>query len=216
MYRLAPLALSLLFALPSPAADRPSREDRLNLCKADSGTGKTDCLPVPKVFGSAKVPTNLRYGWYVGKGHPSVESDTPPYSKLLNGLDQCAWFHDRGAWRWNPRTKVCEDQVMCANTMGLFRCMGAYQPESAGEAKAKWLVTQSPIARVAEICIRKLYKPYGAEFMRDSHGPQWMTDKSLNELSDVFSHCKPLQPLSGFEAELARLNRGADFKPLWK
>ena len=41
-----------------------------------------------------------------------------------------------------------------------------------------------------------------------------MTDKALGELSDAFSHCKPLQPLKGFEAELVRLKRGADFKPL--
>ena len=167
------------------------------------------------MFGSKKLPTNLHYGWYVGKGHPIAEDDPPPYTKLLNGLDQCAWFHDRAAWRWNPRTKVCEGQFMCANTIGLFRCLDAYKPESPEEAEALRVATHT-IARVGEVCIRRLYKAYGDEFSKDAHGSQWMSDKSLNELSDAFSHCKPLQPLRGFEVELARLKRGLDFKPLKK
>ncbi len=218
MYRLALVTLSLCVALPSAAfaADRPTREERLKLCKADVGTGKTNCFPAVRVIGPAKVPTNLNYGWYVGKGHPIDESDPPAYHKLLNGLDQCAWFHDRAAWRWNPRTKICEDQFMCANTMGLFRCLDAYKPESPEEAEAKRVAVHSPIARLGEVCIRKLYKAYGDEFKRDSHGSQWLSDKALGELSEAFSHCKPLQPLRGFEAELVRLKRGADFKAVKK
>ncbi len=213
--RLALTALSLCGALTSAAValERPSREERMALCKADIGTGKTACYPTAKVFGLKKLPTNLYYGWYVGKHHPSDENEPPPYLKLLNGLDQCAWFHDRGAWRWNPRTKVCEHQFMCANTIGLFRCLDAYQPESPEEVEAKRIATHT-IARVGEVCIRRLYKAYGDDFKRDEHGSQWMSDKSLHELSDAFSHCKPLQPLRGFEAELNRLQRGPDFKPL--
>jgi len=213
--RLALAALSFSIAITSAALaiERPPREERLAQCKADVGTGKTACYPTPKLFGPKKLPTNLHYGWYVGKGHPIAENDPPPYSKLLNGLDQCAWFHDRAAWRWNPRTKVCEGQFMCANTIGLFRCLDAYKPESPAEAEAKRLATHT-IARVGEVCIRGLYKEYGDEFKPDKQGSQWMSDKSLNELSDAFSHCRPLQPLRGFEAELARLKRGPDFKRL--
>jgi hypothetical protein len=215
MYRLAFVALSLCLAVPAAALadDRPSREERLKMCKADIGTGKTNCFPAPKAIGPAKFPTNLNYGWYVGKGHPIDEANPPPYHKLLNGLDQCAWFHDRAAWRWNPHTRFCEGQNMCANTLGLMRCVEAYQPETPEEVEAKRLITKSPLSKLPEACIRKLYKSYGDEFKKDSHGSMWMTDKSLNELSEAFSHCKPLQPLRGFEAELARLKRGADFKP---
>ena len=215
MRRLALVALSFTLTSAALASERPTRDERLKLCKADVGAGNTACYPTTKVFGSSKMPINIQYGWYVGKGHPINESDPPPYSKLLNGLDQCAWFHDRAAWRWNPRTKICENQMMCANTIGLFRCLDAYQPESPEEVEAKRLATHT-IARVGEVCIRKLYKDYGDEFKRDAHGSQWMSDKSLRELSEAFSHCKPLQPLRGFEAELARLKLGTDFKPLKK
>ena len=82
----------------------------------------------------------------------------------------------------------------------------------APPSSAAHLKTESDIARYWEAC--KLYKAYRDEFQRDPRGSQWMSDKSLNELSDAFSHCKPLQPPRGFEAELTRLRRGTDFEPL--
>src|SRR4051812_48251068 len=105
----AMLAFGALISLASAglALDRPPRQERLAQCKADVGTGKTACYPTI-LPGSKFTPASFKYGWYVGKGHPSDESNPPPYTKLLNGIDQCAWIHDRGGWRWNPRTKVCE------------------------------------------------------------------------------------------------------------
>ena len=204
-------SLAALLATAATALERPPREQRMAACQADVGKGKTACFPTPELSGPKALPLNAKYGWYFGKGHPSDEQDPPPYTKLLNGFDQCAWFHDRAAWRWNPRTKLCEGQNMCANTVGLLRCLDAYQPESPAETQAKKLAMHG-FLRLGETCVRKLYKTYGAEFQRDAHGSQWLNDKSLRELSEAFSHCKPLQPVRGFEEELTRLKLGANFK----
>lgn len=208
---IVPLSLAALLATSATALDRPPLEQRIAACQADVGKGKTACYPTPVLSGLKELPLNAKYGWCVGKGHPSDEKDPPPYTKLLNGLDQCAWFHDRAAWRWNPRTKICEDQFMCANTVGLLRCMDAYQPQSPEEKHAKEVAMHSML-RLGETCVRPLYKTDGTEFQKDAHGAEWLNDKSLRELSAAFSHCKPLQPIRGFEAELTRLKLGPNFK----
>src|SRR5260221_137127 len=68
--RAALLAHSFFIALASAALaiERPPREERMAQCKADVGTGKTACYPTLKTFGPKKLPTNIHYGWYVGKG----------------------------------------------------------------------------------------------------------------------------------------------------
>ena len=213
--RLAPAAALALLATSAFAIQRPPRAERLAQCQADANHAKYRCHAKPKAIGSKKMPLNINYGWYVGKSHPLSDRDPPHYTKLLNGLDQCAWFHDRGGWRWNPRTRVCENWAMCSNTIGLFRCLDAYKPETPDETEAKSIAMRS-IGRVGEICIRKLYKNYGVQFVRDRHGSQWLSDKALHELSDAFTHCKPGQTIPGFDVVLKRLKRALNFKRFGK
>jgi len=179
---------------------RPSRADREKACKGDKDFR---CESTTKYVGAKKLPINVFYGWNVGKSHPFSDSKPPPYGRLLNGLDQCGWFHDRGAWRWNPRTKVCEGLFMCSNTIGLWKCASAYKPETTAEREAKDGMMRS-IGRIGEICIRPLYKNYGVQFVKDRHGSQWLSDKAVAELADSFVKCKPAMAIPGF-GKLAKI-----------
>ncbi len=134
---------------------------------------------------------------------PKVPATDPPgYDLLLNGLDQCAWFHDRGAWRWNPRSKSCEDPTHCSNTLGLLHCLNAYQPEGNEGAAARKLALRS-IGRVADVCLTKLYKEYGTRFVRDEHGSQWLSPASVRELAQALARCPPGTPTPGWDQAAA-------------
>src|SRR5205814_503985 len=111
-------AAPILMAGDFPAlAALKTAEQRLLECKAAGGGFK--CYAAVNMPLERGIPTNCLYGWSVGKGHPESNSNPPAYDKMLNALDQCAWFHDRGAWRYNPHTHVCEKWEMCSNSMGL-------------------------------------------------------------------------------------------------
>jgi hypothetical protein len=196
---LASIAAVLLLApaLRAERLQRPARGERAQQCDALANDAKYACHSKAKIVGSHAVPANLYYGWNAGAGFPVSDTDPPSYDKLLNGLDQCAWFHDRGAWRWNPRTHLCETFAMCSNAIGLWKCVSNYQPETPEEERAKTAMLHS-IGRVSETCIRKLYKDYGFEFARDVHGSQWLSDKSERELTDAFKRCKPGMAIPGF------------------
>ena len=180
----AVFTLSLCLATTA-RADRGTVDQRLAACKAAGETGNYRCFATPKL----DKEVNLFYGWNVGKGHPINDQDPPSHDKLLNGLDQCGWYHDRGAGRWNPHTKFCEGTFMCANSVFLYRCMNSYQPANAAEASAK----KEAMHRVAALksCIPKLYKDYGVGWVKDAHGSSWLSPKAEHELAEAFHRCKP-------------------------
>jgi len=193
--RHAVLAFAVLCtAAAAQAEGRPDANARLAACKAAGETGKHRCFTSPQADG----PVNLRYGWNVGKGHPSSNTDPPGHDKLLNGLDQCGWYHDRGAGRWNPRTKVCEGTFMCANSMFLNRCMTSYPPANPDEVKARKEALGKLVALKA--CVPALYKSYGVEWKKDAHGSFWLSDKAEKELAESFHHCKPGMATPGWPA----------------
>jgi hypothetical protein len=200
------LTLSLLGSATSEKTEpqwtfaRPSREERMKQCQAEP---QSVCYAAPKLMSSK---FNAFYGWNVGRGHPSLARPLPGYDKLLNGLDQCAWFHDRGAWRWNPRTHVCEHEFMCANSVGLLRCMEAYEPESPDEKEAKAKLMHSTM-RLLELCVRKLYKQYGVGFVRDERGSQWLSAQAVRELADSMRRCAPTMEVVGFEVLTKHLKK---------
>ena len=180
------LGLAFLCSAAASAGSRGPIEGRIAACKASTEKGKHRCFVKPQLDGKV----NIFYGWNVGKGHPSDDRDPPSHDKLLNGLDQCGWYHDRGAGRWNPRTRVCENAFMCANTIFLYRCMSSYQPANADEVAAKKIAMER-VAVVGKGCMPKLYRDYGVQWQRDEHGSSWLSSKAEKELAESFSHCKP-------------------------
>jgi hypothetical protein len=190
------LALSFVLAASAASgADHGTVEARIAACKAAGETGKHRCFAKPHHDGKV----NLFYGWNVGKGHPIDNNDPPPHDRLLNGLDQCGWYHDRGAGRWNPRTKVCEGTFTCANSVFLYRCLKSYPPVNADETAAK----EATLKRVAPLlsCIPKLYKEYGVEWVKDAHGSPWLSVKAEQQLAEAFHHCKPGMATPGWPTE---------------
>jgi hypothetical protein len=170
-----------------PKAASKKREQRVNDCKAE---GEPKCYAQHKAPTTAGIPSNCLYGWNVGKGHPESNSNPPSYDKLLNALDQCAWFHDRGAWRYNVVTNVCEKWEMCSNSMGLKRCLERYQPNKDDKAaiEAKACFTNF-FAKAMEACVPSLYKDWGAEHATDSNGDSWLSARSVAELRGAMKQC---------------------------
>ena len=204
------LAAALAAALSCTAfgalADRPDRATRLKLCESYKSNTNLKCYPKVDATGTKVLALNLHYGWHVGKSHPISNDNPPSYDKLLNGMDQCAWYHDRGAWRWNPRTKVCEGTFMCANTVGLFRCLSDYKPETKDEQDAKDVAMHS-LGRMGETCIRALYKDYGHGFFQDAHGSQWLKKEAVKELAEAFDHCGPGMAIPGYDKVRAKAGK---------
>lgn len=191
--RAAAVALLVASAAAS-AADHPPRAQRLAQCAAAGKTGNHSCFTAAAP--QKNLPGNLWFGWNVGAAHPSSDTDPPSYDKLLNGLDQCAWYHDRGAFRWNPRTRLCESFRMCASAVGLLRCVERYQPETKDEAEAKRLMLR--MVELNQACVPKLYADYGAEYARDRHGSQWLSPRAERELAEAFQHCPPQMATPGW------------------
>jgi hypothetical protein len=194
------LLLGLSFSLATATAPRPDRATREAACKRDASDPKYRCYAEPAI--DPKLKLNVFYGWNVGMGHPSSDTDPPTYDKLLDGLDQCAWYHDRGAFRWNPRTKVCETLGMCQSAIGLYRCMTRFTPSNAAEARAK----EKIVAHIRQnaACVATFYKDYGARFERDPRGSYWLSQKSIAELSEAFTHCKPGMATPGWTSAVAK------------
>ena len=92
--------------------------------KINGGPNLSKILANPMASAFVAVKSPHTYGSYE-RGDTYISEIPGLRDKLLNGLDQCAWFHDRGAWRWNPRSSTCEDQTQCSNTLGLVRCLTA-------------------------------------------------------------------------------------------
>ncbi len=192
-------------ALGAHALDRGTVEQRKAECRAAGESGKHRCFASSHPDGKV----NLFYGWNVGKGHPIDDNDPPDHKFLLNGLDQCGWYHDRGAGRWNPHTKVCEGTFMCANSVFLYNCMKSYPPANAEEAAEK----KKAMERVAALkaCVPKFYKTYGVGWTRDAHGSYWMSQKAEEELLESFAHCKPGMKTPGYPPDWIQ-QRLAQFK----
>jgi hypothetical protein len=201
-YHLFALALAALLCAAAAAPARPDRAARRKLCDQMKSDPKHRCYPKAEPTPEKDRPLSLRYGWAMGAGHPASVTDPPGYDLLLNGLDQCAWFHDRGAWRWNPRSRSCEDQTQCSNTLGLVRCLGAYQPEGTEGAAARKLALRS-IGRIGDVCLTKLYKEYGTRFARDEHGSQWLSPASVQELAQALAQCPATMPTPGWDQAAA-------------
>jgi hypothetical protein len=146
---------------------------------------------------TANVPTNCLYGWNVGAGHPSSDSNPPDYSNLLNALDQCAYFHDRGAWKFNRNTLTCEHWTGCSNSMGLSRCMERYKPRNKAEEDAKTCFVQN-FAGAMKACVPALYPDWGAEFATAPSGEQWLSAKSIAELRGALRQCPSAMANPGF------------------
>jgi hypothetical protein len=170
-------------AAVTPEPDRGTRTERIARCKADR---QHVCYSKVQVKGPKNLPTNCLYGWNVGAQHPRPDGPPTPYLKVLNGLDQCAYFHDRSAWRWNPRTRVCERFMMCSNQVGLMRCVDAYRPRDANERAAKNCLKKS-LMKLGKACVAPLYRRYGVAFGRNG----WLTKKSVDDLKEAWTHCKP-------------------------
>jgi hypothetical protein len=133
---------------PPPAAAK-SLAQRLTECAAAKEPNCYTKINKPMRGG---LPTNCIYGWVMGKGHPASNSYPPAYDKLLNALDQCAYFHDRGAWQYNRNTTVCESWTMCSNSMGLMRCLDRDKPKNETEAAAKSCFSQILRRRCQRAC----------------------------------------------------------------
>jgi hypothetical protein len=198
---LAPLAL-LLFLAPAAHA-RPKQAERLRQCEAHKSHPKYQCYSRPEQPSGKTPAASLLYGWNVGTKLPRDESDPPSYALLLNGLDQCAWFFDRGAWKWNPRSEACETKSQCSNALGLFRCYTAFKPQGKVEEAAQRIALRA-ITRRSDTCIRSLYKEYGVEFAPDEHGASWLSPRSIEELAEAFEHCPPDLPAPGWDQAAAR------------
>lgn len=178
---------------PPPAAKLVASA-RLAACKA---AGEPTCYPTHQMPTEMGIPKNCLYGWSVGAGHPSSNSNPPDYEKTLNALDQCAWFHDRGAWKFNPVTQVCESWKMCSNSMGLKRCIDRFVPKNPAEAAAKECFTKY-FQPLVDTCVSDFYKDWGAEFAVDSRGDQWLSAKSVAELRGALKKCPSEMNHPGF------------------
>lgn len=178
---------------PPPAAAKTAAQ-RLADCQ---GAKEPDCYAVHQMPTEAGIPKNCLYGWSVGAGHPSSNANPPDYDKQLNALDQCAWFHDRGAWQYNRNTRVCEKYEMCSNSMGLSRCVDRVQPKTPAEAAAKACFTKY-FQKAMDACVPALYQDWGAEFAADAQGEQWLSAKSISELRGAMKRCPSVMHHPGF------------------
>jgi hypothetical protein len=179
---------------PPPAA-KLNAAARLAACtKANEPT----CYPKHQMPTELDIPKNCLYGWSVGAGHPSSNSNPPDYDKTLNALDQCAWFHDRGAWKFNPVTQVCEKWEMCSNSMGLRHCIDRVVPKNPVEAAAKTCFTKY-FQPVMDACVPELYRDWGASFDKDTHGDQWLNAQSVAELRGALKKCPSEMNHPGFD-----------------
>lgn len=178
---------------PPPAAAKPSAQ-RIAECEASKDPKCYAKVDIPR---TGNVPTNCLYGWAMGKGHPASNSNPPDYSKLINALDQCAYFHDRGAWQYNRNTKTCESWTMCSNSMGLMRCLDRYQPRSKEEADAKACFVEH-FREPMKACIPALYPDWGAEYATTPSGEQWLSAKSIAELRGAMKQCPGNMNSPGF------------------
>jgi hypothetical protein len=178
---------------PPPAAAKTPRQ-RLAEC---ASAKEPQCFPAFTRPTLAGVPTTCLYGWSVGAGHPASDADPPGYDKMLNVLDQCAWFHDRGAWSYNPVTKVCETWVMCSNSVGLQRCLDRVVPKTPAESAAKACFS-SFFEPILKTCVVTLYKDWGAQLATDKHGEQWLSPQSIGELRTAMRNCPSPMHHPGF------------------
>jgi hypothetical protein len=189
-----PVPVAMPGDFPPPAAAKTSAL-RLAECQA----AKTpNCYATHQMQKKLDIPSNCLYGWNVGAGHPSSNDNPPNYDKLLNAIDQCAWFHDRGAWRYNEVTHVCEAWEMCSNSMGLRRCLDRYQPKNPAEAQAKACFSNF-FEKAMQSCIPALYKDWGAEMSTDPKGgEQWLSAKSISQLRGAMKKCPRPMHRPGF------------------
>lgn len=178
---------------PPPAAAKPAAQ-RLADCKSSADF---KCYSEIKVDRTAGIASNCLYGWHVGKGHPASSTNPPDYSRLLNALDQCAWFHDRGAWQYNRNTRVCEHWTMCSNSMGLSRCMERFQPRTKEETEARACFMDN-FRDAIKACVPALYQDWGAEFEKAPSGEQWLSAKSISELRGAMKQCPYDMKNTGF------------------
>ena len=179
---------------PPPAAAKPAAQ-RIADCDAIKDPKCYSKVEAPKTTG---VTTNCLYGWAVGKGHPASNTNPPDYSKLLNALDQCAYFHDRGAWQFNRNTNVCEHWTGCSNSMGLTRCLERYQPRNKEESDAKACFIDN-FKEPMKACVPALYKDWGAEYATAPNGEQWLSAKSIAELRGAMKQCPGNMNSPGFQ-----------------
>jgi len=186
-----PIALPNDF--PPPAAAKPAAQ-RLAECDASKDP---KCYARGSSEKMASATSNCLYGWNVGKGHPASNTNPPDYSNLINALDQCAYFHDRGAWQFNRTTKTCEHWTSCSNSMGLSRCMERFQPRNKDEADAKACFIDN-FKEPMKACIPALYQDWGAEYATAPSGEQWLSAKSIADLRGAMKQCPGNMTSPGF------------------
>jgi hypothetical protein len=178
---------------PPPAAAKSSTQ-RLAECDLSRDP---KCYRSVEIAKTAGVTTNCLYGRNVGAGHPNSNTSPPDYALLLNALDQCAYFHDRGAWQYNRNTKTCEHWTSCSNSMGLMRCMERFKPRNKDEADAKACFIDNFKAPMKS-CIPALYPDWGADFATTADGEQWLSAKSISELRGAMKQCPGNMNSPGF------------------
>jgi hypothetical protein len=200
---LAPPAASAK-AASAPQHPAQTSKELLARCAADEAATprRHRCfLKVQKEFTRpVTAPINCKFGWRVGKDHPDPALSMPSGDHVLDGLDQCAYFHDKGSFRYNPITRFCEHIAMCASTVSFFRCVKAWEKAAgssmtAEEKEATACVLDSLFHTGYRACSlgndkTPLYRDYDFQFVHDQkRGGFWLGPGTVKKIVEAKNKC---------------------------